>query len=583
MLGKIARLERARLAAQSALDAASSRSERNRLGQFATPTALARDVLRYATQLLTEPQPIHFLDPALGTGSFYSALRAVVPPDRVAAALGFELDPQCGTSARRLWAGEGLALRQEDFTRADPEARFNLIICNPPYVRHHHLPDGVKRRLQLRTRLASGMRLNGLAGLYGHFLGVAHPWLAEHGVAGWLVPSEFMDVNYGRAVKRYLLDRVTLLHIHRFDPRDVQFADALVSSAVVWLRNAPCPKDHEVSFTFGGSLLAPRIRRDVPLGALTLEGKWTRLAANAVRGMGAIARPRVRTRHRSVAGAPAGNGRMVGLPGESVPALSTFFRITRGIATGDNGFFILPERRIAELGLPKEVFTAILPSPRYLPADEVKPRKDGTPDIDQRLFLLDVRLSEEEVRQRYPRLAAYLAQGEARGVSARYLCKHRAPWYRQEHRPPPPIVCTYLGRQLGKRCSPFRFILNGSEATVGNVYLAMYPAASLTNLLARDDSVLRRIWTILNRLTPDRLLEQGRVYGGGLYKLEPRELANVRAPEITALLFTPEHPMPQRDQRNSRALREMAWSRLGDGTGHDLCVPRVRPGSLARR
>ena len=48
-----------------------------------------------------------------------------------------------------------------------------------------------------------------------------------------------MDVNYGKAVKHYLLSRVTLLHIHRFDPNDVQFADALVSSAVVWFRNKP--------------------------------------------------------------------------------------------------------------------------------------------------------------------------------------------------------------------------------------------------------------------------------------------------------------------------------------------------------
>lgn len=64
--------------------------------------------------------------------------------------------------------------------------------------------------------------------------------MAEGGVAGWLVPSEFMDVNYGKGVKYYLLSRVTLLHIHRFDPNDVQFADALVSSAVVWFRKGNC-------------------------------------------------------------------------------------------------------------------------------------------------------------------------------------------------------------------------------------------------------------------------------------------------------------------------------------------------------
>ena len=58
-----------------------------------------------------------------------------------------------------------------------------------------------------------------------------------------------MDVNYGASVKRYLLDKVTLLHIHRFEPSDVQFADALVSSAVVWFRKEAPTAEHEVRFT----------------------------------------------------------------------------------------------------------------------------------------------------------------------------------------------------------------------------------------------------------------------------------------------------------------------------------------------
>ena len=102
----------------------------------------------------------------------------------------------------------------------------------------------------------------------------------EGGVAGWLIPSEFMDVNYGQAVKRYLLDRVTLLRIHRFDPNDVQFSDALVSSAVVWFRKTPPPQDHAVTFTFGGTLLN-LMSREVSSSALAHEPKWTRFPAAA--------------------------------------------------------------------------------------------------------------------------------------------------------------------------------------------------------------------------------------------------------------------------------------------------------------
>jgi len=485
-------IEKQRLALQTSLDAARARAERNRLGQFATPTPLAEDILRYAASLLPPGERIHFLDPAIGTGSFYSSLLKAFPKERIAEARGFEVDPHYGKPAEALWKDHGLTINHADFTLATPSPRFNLIICNPPYVRHHHMENGDKTRLQLQTLRASGMKISGLAGLYCHFLGLSHAWMTEGGVAGWLIPSEFMDVNYGRAVKHYLLERVTTFHIHRFDPNDVQFADALVSSAIVWFRNDPPSTNHEVKFTFGGTLFEPRITRLVSARALAGEPKWTRFPVADVRSRSAI------------------------------PVLSDFFRIKRGIATGDNRFFILSEEEISTRGLPMEVFTPILPSPRYLRHDEVRAREDGSTDIDHRLFLLDTKLSEEAIHNKFPALAAYLEEGKAKGLQERYLCRHRALWYGQEDRPPAPIVCTYLGRRDTKSDRPFRFILNDSRATVANVYLALYPTPMMAREMDRDPSLVRNVWNALNEVSPDILLGEGRVYGGGLHKLEPR-------------------------------------------------------------
>lgn len=513
----VTELERDRLELQARLDAGKTPAERNQLGQFATPTALARDILRYAKTLLPPDAPVRFLDPAIGTGSFYSALLNVFPKKRIREAAGFEIDPYYGKPAARLWGKTDLAIRLADFTAQEPEPRFNLLICNPPYVRHHHLDSEAKVRLQHRSLEACGTRIAGLAGLYCYFLGLSHAWLADDAVSGWLVPSEFMDVNYGQAVKRYLLGRVTLLRIHRFDPNDVQFADALVSSAIVWFRNAPTPKNHEVMFTFGGTLMEPKISRVVPAKALAQETKWTRFPASDV---------------RTFTGAPT---------------VSDFFRIKRGIATGDNGYFILDEGEIEARGLPLECFRPILPSPRYVKADEIASDARGVPLLDRRLFLLDPKLPEAEIKSRYPALSAYLDEGRERGLHERYLCRHRAPWYAQENRPPAPIVCTYLGRGDAKSGRPFRFILNQSKATVANVYLAMYPTPVLAHALAREPELIRHAWQVLNRVTPDQLLGEGRVYGGGLHKLEPKELANVPVPELSGLLPMTDRPVVQAD------------------------------------
>lgn len=517
MSRKIDEIEQQRLVLQASLDDQKTQVERNRLGQFATPTALAKDILRYAALLLPAHTKIRFLDPAFGTGSFYSALLQVFPRTRIAEALGFELDPHFGEPAAKLWNDYGLTLKIADFTRAKPSPCFNIVICNPPYVRHHYLQNGDKSRLQLRTQQASGMKVSGLAGLYCHFLGLSHAWMVDNGVAGWLIPSEFMDVNYGSALKQYLLNHVTLLHIHRFDPNDIQFVDAIVSSAVVWFRNAIPPCNHEVKFTFGGTLFEPKVMRHISVLALAHEPKWTRFPASNVR------------RH------------------SSVPRLGDFFQIKRGLATGNNNYFILSQDEIQSRGLPLEAFTPILPSPRYLTDDEVIADRHGNPKIECRRFLLDTKLPEDEIKYCFPALHAYLEEGKAIGCHERYLCRHRSPWYSQENRPPAPIICTYLGRGDAKSGRPFRFILNHSRATVANVYLAMYPTSILTGAIARDPDLIRRIWQVLNAITPDQLLGEGRVYGGGLHKLEPKELANVPTLEIAGLLPDAKHPSKQAD------------------------------------
>ena len=506
--GNIDALEAKRLTLQAQLDSGKTGEDRNRMGQFATPTALAREILAHGIRLLPADQPISFFDPGIGTGSFYSALRAVAPVERIERAEGFEIDPHYGTPAKRLWQDMPLVIHAADFTKAAPEGQgANLLICNPPYVRHHHLDGPQKAALQQRTEEACGVKINGLSGLYCYFMGLSHPFMAEGGIAAWLIPSEFMGVNYGRMLKRYLLEKVTLLQIHRYDPADVQFDDALVSSAVVWIKNTPPPADHAVTFSYGGTLAKPALSREVATTELANEAKWTRYPQAD------------KASHRAKI------------------SLGDLFDIKRGLATGDNKFFIMDRAQIEERGLPMKFFTPVLPSSRYLPKDEIKADAKGLPLIDKQLFLLDTRLPEDEIVQNYPALAAYLATGKKgeNAVADRYLCRSRKPWYAQENRPAAPIICTYMGRSRAGR-KPFRFILNASLATACNTYLLLYPKPFLAHAAEQSPAIMRAAWEFLNEIDPDELLGHGRVYGGGLHKLEPKELRGFPADDLLARL-----------------------------------------------
>ena len=121
-------------------------------------------------------------------------------------------------------------------------------------------------------------------------------------------------------------------------------------------------------------------------------------------------------------------------------------------------------------------------------------------------------------------------------IHERYLCRHRKPWYCQENRPPAPLLCTYMGRPTAKSESPFRFILNPSQATAANVYLMLYPKPKLTECLRRAPELTRAIWQALSTITSECLIGHGRTYGGGLHKLEPRELANLPADVVLDVL-----------------------------------------------
>ncbi|MBL8880913.1 MAG: SAM-dependent DNA methyltransferase, partial [Phycisphaerales bacterium] len=376
--------ETQRQAVQARIDLRKSPAERNRLGQFATPNALAIDIARFVGSLIGKRKGgIRFADPAIGSGSFFSAALAVYGHKRMESAVGVELDPAFAEAARDLWADAGLDVVRGDFTRvvANGSCRPapNLILANPPYVRHHHMGREDKERLQRLAFEMTGVEVNGLAGLYVYFLLLATAWMENDGYAAWLIPSEFMDVNYGAALKHFLTDRVTLIRAHRFDPDEVQFGDALVSSVVVVFRKAPPPPGHAPEFTFGGTLADPHASDRIPLDRLRESRKWTIYPSHAKNDRHTLS---------------DGNG----------PTLSDFFRIQRGIATGDNKFFVLERADAKRRGLPAKYLRPILPSPRFLKATVIDGDDDGYPVISHQLCVIDCDLPEHLVEQRHPAL-----------------------------------------------------------------------------------------------------------------------------------------------------------------------------------
>ncbi|MBQ7721489.1 MAG: Eco57I restriction-modification methylase domain-containing protein [Kiritimatiellae bacterium] len=483
----ITAVESIRLEEQSRIDASKTINARRRLGQFATPPDLARDIARETVAMLDGNATVEMLEPSAGTGAFLSAFFSEAP-GRVRRILAVELDLAFHDAQKRIWQDFPVDSRMADFTALKPDRFVDLVVANPPYVRHHNISAEVKQRLQADVMAETGLRLSGLSSLYCYFMLLSVKWMKPDAIGAWLVPTEWMSVNYGSAIRSFLSERVRLLRVHRFDSEDVRFSDALVSSCLVWFRNAP-PAD-SVTFTSGGDITHPSRTEEVSVAELRQARKWPPTES---------ANP------------------------PSAPRLRDFFTIRRGIATGDNPFFILPQEKVQERGIPSCFLKPILPSPRHLKTDRILSDEAGIPVNANRQFLLDCTgIDRTDLPES---VMAYLTEGEATTASKK-LCAGRTRWYDQEQRSPAPILCSYMGRGKDDG-TPVRFILNESAAIATNSFLMLYPKGSLRRVFAESPEAREAAWRCLLSIPAGEFRRAGRCYGGGLQKMEPRELGDL--------------------------------------------------------
>lgn len=486
---------------QDSLDAQKTQKDRNVMGQFSTPFPLALDIMKYIRQLQCSDD-VSFVEPSIGTGVFYSAFTEVFG-NKGQQVLGFEIDPHYYNPTKEFWKDYPLELRCMDFLAQKPDKKFDMLVANPPYVRHHHIENETKVRLQNELFKKTGIKISGLAGLYCYFMMLSSIWLKDDGLSCWLVPSEFMDVNYGEAVKRYLLQNVELIHIHRFKADDLQFADALVSSCIVVFRNKKPVEQHIIKFTIGGSINFPETIRQINASQLKADDKWTNIFTDETKDE------------------------------EQQAKLGDFFTVKRGIATGDNDFFILDRETIERYKIPQQFLRPILPSPRHIKGDRIN-SDHGLPIVQHQQFLFSCNLPESILKEKYPKVWEYVRLGYERGVQKGYICSRRTPWYSCEERKPAAIVVPYMGRsETSNRL--FRFILNTSNAITTNVYLLLYPKPQYAHCI-KDENVLEKIWKELNAIPTETLSRNGRFYGGGLRKMEPKELMQTPAEGIAVLM-----------------------------------------------
>ena len=474
---------------------------RKRLGQFATPPAIAEFMVSYGLRRNVKT----ILDPACGIGIFLDKL---LEAGSAATLYGIDVDPMmvnaCHLDVRTKHgasAARRLRLLNADYLADDagiPPADF--LVCNPPYVNFH----GFDRDAISRVGREAGTRLSKLTNLYALFMLKAARSVREGGTMVFITPAEFFYTGYGRAVKSFMMENLTLDAFVTFDFAKTVFDKALTTSTISVMINKKPPADHRTMFvTTGGSLTGVRKAMDgrpqkgvrvrlVRQGGMDPGSKWQNYFAGA-----------------SPAG---GRGRA------SLVPLSHEADVKRGIASGSNDFFTLSDSERSQWGIEDKFLVPVVSKARQSEGYEIT-----------RGHMRRLAAAGQKVHLLYctgppsANLRRYIRDGERRGTDKRYLCMHRTPWYSTEARRPAPILATVFSRDN------MRFVHNKAGCLNLASYHGVYPRYGSGKMVKALLCYLNSGYCMSVQKTTRR------EYGDGLHKFEPGDLLQLPVLPVSRL------------------------------------------------
>ena len=210
---------------------------RKKFAQFFTPISIAELLVKW---LLGNKNLQTFLEPAFGLGIF---TRTLLSKKNEVQIKGFEVDNVIFEQAKKE-LGNKVNILLEDYMYNDWDNKYDGIICNPPYFKFHDYDNkNILKEIEKHLKC----KLNGFTNLYTLFLLKSIYQLKPNGRCAYIIPSEFLNSDYGKLVKQHLLKTETLRHIIVFDFEENVFDDALTTACILLCANDN--KTKKVQFT----------------------------------------------------------------------------------------------------------------------------------------------------------------------------------------------------------------------------------------------------------------------------------------------------------------------------------------------
>ena len=452
--------------------------DRKRLGQFFTPSNVAKSLTEWAVRTPDDA----LLDPSCGNGEFLSFHPR---------STGIELSPEVLQDARDRVPGARIINADFFEWATHTRNRFDAVAGNPPFIRYQSFKG--RRALALELARANGAEFSGLTSSWAPFLVVAASLLKPTGRLAFVVPAEFGHATYSAPLIEFLVANFSFVE-------------------VVAIRNKIFPKLSEDAWLlyadgYGGSSERIALSICTSFHASQEPPKPSKMVSvREWRRSGARLRKFLLPDHILRYYEELGSRK-------EVLTLGSVARTGIGYVTGGNSFFHLRPSEALQLRFPEEYLRVAIRNGEQLRDGRVDQQTvDKWLAEDREVLLIDL----FSARSIPSPVRSYLDSAEGKQTRTAFKCRNRHPWYVVPNVEVPDAFLTYMNGT-----DPV-LIPNGAGCVCTNSLLAI----RLTNGFGAEK--LAKVWTHpLSRLSQEL---EGHPLGGGLLKLEPGEAARVKLP-----------------------------------------------------
>ena len=451
-------------------------------GQYFTQYSVAKFMCSWACKNANS-----MLDPAAGNSIFLKQTQEINPACKL---FGFEIDSNIlsffGNPSNAI-------LRNEDYLLNDWDNKYDAIVCNPPYNRFQSVSnrDEIIKTIYDHT----GIKYSGYTNLYILFLIKSLYQLSSNGQLAYIIPTEFLNSQYGTIIKEKLLKEKLLTAIINFQNDDELFFNATTTCCILLVDHTP--KKSVMFFNLSSIKELENISFDESQnGAISIEysklnpaDKWRRYLNQEKQ-----------------------------LHYNNLVDISNFCKVSRGIATGSNEFFCLNKSKMSNNNIPIEATVKCICRSADVKAPIFKESDfDLLKESDKTVFLLDIKKENESSLQ------DYISMGEFKGINKKYLLSRRKPWYSMEQKPIAPIWVSSANRDGIKFV---RNLANVNSLTTFHSVFINEAYLDITDII---------FCYFLTPIAQNIIRENRKELGNGLEKFQPNDLKTAKMLNLTIL------------------------------------------------